>query len=116
MATRKQKEDNDDLRPAYKRSGFSGELVRGKYANILNDPRVTISTPTASEHLEQGVRYTIMRMNERDAAGIRQYYWSAIIGTDRSIPFADDMRAEGFIRFEEILDEFRRRFGNEWLH
>ncbi len=75
---------------------------------ILNSPR-------ASEKLKNGVRYTIMRMNERDAAGMRQYYWSAIIGTERSVDFAGMMREEGFTRFEEIIDEFRVRFSDDWL-
>lgn len=76
-----------------------------------------LQSPRASERLKTGVRYTIMRMNERDAAAARHYYWSAIIGTDRSIRFADDMRREGFTRFEDeaVLDEFRRLFNDEWL-
>jgi hypothetical protein len=69
----------------------------------------------ASTRLKQGVRYTIMRMNERNPTGMVQYYWSAIIGTDKSITFAEDMRREGFTRFEEIFDEFRRRFNDDWL-
>ena len=28
-----------------------------------------------------------MRMEQRDASGIVQYFWSAIIGTERSIGF-----------------------------
>jgi hypothetical protein len=40
-----------------------------------------LSSPNASEKLRQGVRLTIMRMEQRDAAGMIQYYWSAIIGT-----------------------------------
>lgn len=55
-----------------------------------------LNSPTASKKLKMGVQYTIMRMNERDAAGIWQYYWSAIVGTDRSIRFAAEMRNEGF--------------------
>ena len=71
----------------------------------------------ASNRLKQGVNYTIMRMKERDPAGMVQYYWSAIIGTERSIQFAEDMRREGFTRFEdpEVLDEFRRRFNDDWI-
>lgn len=76
-----------------------------------------LESPQASERLKRGVRLTIMRMNERDPAGMVQYYWSAIVGTDRSINFAEDMRSEGFSRFEDpgIIDEFRRRFGDRWL-
>ncbi|HRK23824.1 MAG TPA: hypothetical protein PLQ11_02610 [Beijerinckiaceae bacterium] len=64
----------------------------------------------ASETLKRGVRYTIMRMNERNAAGMIQYFWSAVVGTDPSVAFASRMRAEGFDRFEEVIDEFRQRF------
>jgi len=76
-----------------------------------------LNSQVASEKLKKGIRYTIMRMNERDAAGCRQYYWSAIIGTDRSINFAAAMRDEGFTRFEdaEVLERFRQKFTDEWL-
>ena len=56
-----------------------------------------------------------MRMEERDAMGMVQYYWSAIIGTERSIGFAALMRKEGFERFEEALEEFRLRFDDHFL-
>ena len=74
-----------------------------------------LNSPSASERLKQGVRYTIMRMEQRDAAGMVQYYWSAIIGTERSIGFAARMRKEGFDRFEEALEEFRVRFDDQFL-
>src|SRR5690242_11706826 len=74
-----------------------------------------LQSPEASEKLKQGVRYTIMRMEQRDAAGMIQYYWSAIVGTERSIGFAALMRQEGFDRFEEALDEFRILFNDRFL-
>ena len=82
---------------------------------MVFDPILT--SAEASERLKTGVRYTIMRMKERDPLGMVQYYWSAIRGTDRSIRFAEDMRREGFSRFEdeEILEQFRVRFGDAWL-
>jgi predicted glycosyl hydrolase (DUF1957 family) len=85
--------------------GFLHEHV---FAPILN-------SQASSETLKRGVRYTIVRMNERDAAGIVGYYWSAIIGTDRSTEFARSMRSERFTRFEEVIDEFRDRFNDGWL-
>jgi hypothetical protein len=54
-------------------------------------------------------------MEERDAKGMVQYYWSAITGTEKSIGFARLMRNEGFTRFEETIDEFRERFNDLWL-
>ncbi len=88
------------------------QIIQFLRTNVF-DPILT--SQVASESLKQGVRYTIMRMNERDANGMRQYYWSAIIGTERSTEFARQMRAEGFTRFEEVIDEFRDRFSDEWL-
>ncbi len=74
-----------------------------------------LQSPTASAKLKQGVRLTIVRMEKRDAAGMVQYYWSSIIGTERSIGFAALMRQEGFDRFEEALEEFRIRFDDRFL-
>jgi hypothetical protein len=74
-----------------------------------------LDSPSASDNLKQGVRLTIMRLNQRDAAGKIHYYWSAIVGTDRSTRFARLMRQERFTRFEEIIDEFRERFNDRWL-
>ena len=90
------------------------ELMSFLHEHVF-DP--VLQSHQASDRLKQGVRYTIMRMNERDPFGMIQYYWSAIVGTDRSIPFAEDMRREGFSRFEDpgVIDEFRRRFNDDWL-
>jgi hypothetical protein len=74
-----------------------------------------LQSPQASDKLKQGVRFTIMRLEERDAAGMIQYYWSAIVGTERSIGFAALMRKEGFGRFEEAIDEFRVHFNDKFL-
>jgi hypothetical protein len=74
-----------------------------------------LNSAEASTDLKQGIRYTIMRLNERDAAGMIQYYWSAIVGTERSVGFAARMRREGFTRFEEAIDEFRLLFNDAFL-
>jgi len=84
-------------------------LSQNVFDPILNSPR-------ASDSLKQGVRYTIMRMIERDTVGMINYYWSAIVGTDKSIDFARIMRNEGFTRFEEVIDEFRDRFNDHWIN
>lgn len=69
-----------------------------------------LNSPTASERLKQGVRLTITRMSQHDAAGMIHYFWSAVVGTERSTSFAAQMRREGFDRFEEAIEEFRSRF------
>jgi len=88
------------------------EIMNFLHSRIF-DP--ILQSSQASERLKQGVRGTIMRMELRDAAGMVQYYWSAIVGTERSIGFAALMRQEGFLRFEEALEEFRVRFNDDFL-
>lgn len=74
-----------------------------------------LSNARASEKLKRGVRLTKMRLEERDASGMISYFWSAIVGTERSVTFAAQMRTEGFTRFEEVIDDFRARFNDKWL-
>ena len=74
-----------------------------------------LQSPDASKPVKQGVRLTITRMRQRDAVGMMQYYWSAIVGTERSIDFAARMRDAGHTRFEEVIDDFRSRFTDKWL-
>lgn len=74
-----------------------------------------LQSENASPRLKAGIRYTKMRMEERNAGGMVQYYWSAIVGTDPSIHFSAMMRSEGFGRFEEAIDEFRIRFDDAFL-
>jgi hypothetical protein len=69
-----------------------------------------LNSPDASASLKGGIRLTITRLNQRSAEKMVQYYWNAIIGTERSVGFSAKMKAEGFTRFEETIDEFRRRF------
>lgn len=88
------------------------EIMSFLYDNIFNP---ILDSKKASLQLKQGVRYTIMRLNERDEAGIIHYYWSAIVGTEKSTKFARLMKKKGFTRFEEVIDEFRERFNNNWL-
>lgn len=83
-------------------------LLRNVFDPILNSNK-------ASSSLKRGVRLTIIRLNERNATGMISYYWSAIIGTEKSTKFAKQMKKEGFIRFEELIDEFREKFNDKWL-
>ena len=84
-------------------------LVERVFEPILN-------APSASKELKRGVNSTIRRMSRLDARGRVRYFWAAIVGTERSIPFARRMRTEGFTRFEETIDEFRDRFNDAWLN
>jgi hypothetical protein len=74
-----------------------------------------LESTSASEEVKAGVRRTIERMEQYDAAGMIRYYWLCVIGTNRSLNFAGRMRREGFNRFEEVMEEFRLRFDDEFL-
>jgi hypothetical protein len=88
------------------------EIMDFLHENIF-DP--ILNSTTASNSLKQGVRLTIIRLSERDAKGMISYYWSAIVGTEKSTRFAEMMKKEGFTRFEEVIDEFRNKFNDKWL-
>lgn len=74
-----------------------------------------LNSKTASKELKAGINLTIARMLPRDAVGMIHYFWAAVIGTEKSIGFAAMMKKEGFNRFEEAIDDFRIRFGDEWI-
>jgi hypothetical protein len=88
------------------------EIMDYLLRNVFNP---ILDSDMASSPLKRGVRLTIIRLNERNAAGMISYYWSAIIGTEKSTKFAKQMKKEGFIRFEELIDEFREKFNDKWL-
>ena len=88
------------------------EIIDFLDKNVFNP---ALSNPKATPDIRAGVRMTRMRMGQRDAAGMVRYFWSAIIGTDRSKKFARQMKSLGLDRFEEILDQFRDRFDDDWL-
>jgi hypothetical protein len=88
------------------------EIMQFLHERVFNP---VLNSTEASAKLKQGVRLTIVRMEQRDAVGMVQYFWSAVTGTEKSIGFARMMREEGFNRFEEAIDEFRVRFSDLWL-
>ena len=88
------------------------EIMDFLHAKIF-DP--VLNSKKASVTVKKGIRYTIMRLNERDAKGMVNYFWSAICGTEKSIPFSEHLKDEGFDRFEDILEEFRVRFNDKWI-
>ena len=44
-----------------------------------------------------------------------QYFWSSIVG-ENGIMFASQMKAEGLPRFEDVLEEFKERFNDDWIN
>jgi hypothetical protein len=70
-----------------------------------------LASPKATNSIRNGVRITIVRMEQRQTADeMIKYFWAAVHGTEKSIRFADMMAAAGLDRFEEVLEDFRRTF------
>ena len=44
-----------------------------------------------------------------------QFFWSAIVGTDKSIRFSDILKDNGITRFDDIIEEVRTKFNNDYL-
>jgi hypothetical protein len=88
------------------------EIMKYLHDNVF-DP--ILNSKTAPSDLKKGVRITIMRMEKLNARKMVHYFWSAISGTEKSNAFAKRMKTEGFIRFEECLEEFREKFNDKWL-
>ena len=74
-----------------------------------------LNSPDASDSLKKGVRLTMIRMKQLNATGMLKYYWGSVAGTEHSAGFSAKMHDEGFTRFEDVIDEFRSRFTDEWL-
>ncbi|MGN1002422.1 MAG: hypothetical protein ACI4PC_06590 [Oscillospiraceae bacterium] len=68
----------------------------------------------APGNIKSGVNLTISRMSRLNAEKMIQYFWSAL-ATDNAISFSKKVKAEGLPRFEDVFEEFRDRFNDEWL-
>ncbi|GEM_PF-472182 len=96
------------------------KIMNAKQKEIMDFLQERVFEPilnsTASIEIKQGVRLTIMRLeNQKDEIGMVKYFWSAIAGKGNAIHFSDKLKDAGFIRFEEIFEEFRERFSESWL-
>lgn len=73
-----------------------------------------LNSPDTPADIKSGVNLTIGRMNRLSAEKMIQYYWSAL-STDNAILFSKKMKSENLPRFEDVLEEFRDRFNENWL-
>lgn len=69
-----------------------------------------------NKHLVQGIRLTRLRLSQLSSVEkMLHFFWSAIEGTEKSINFSDIMKDNGLTRFEDILEDVRVKFNDEWL-
>lgn len=87
------------------------ELMQYLYEKVF-DP--ILNSPKVSSEIKSGVNLTIGRMNRLSAEKMVQYFWSAL-ATENAIRFSKKMKKEGLTRFEDVMEEFRDKFNDEWL-
>lgn len=90
-----------------------------KEQEIMNflDTRVfepVLNAKNISASIKSGVSLTKARMNRLSADKMVQFFWSALI-TDNGLAFSEKMKNESLPRFEDICEEFKQRFNDEWL-
>lgn len=81
----------------------------------LFEPTIKYATDNNIKEIAQGARYTRMRMSQLDSKKKLQYFWSAIQGTEKSIKFSKLLKDNGVLRFEDILEEVRVKFNNDYF-
>ena len=81
----------------------------------LFEPTIKYAIDNNIKEIAQGARYTRMRMSQLDSKKKLQYFWSAIQGTDKSIEFSKLLKDNGVLRFEDILEEVRVKFHDDYF-
>ena len=81
----------------------------------LFEPTIKYATDNNIKEIAQGARYTRMRMSQLDSKKKLQYFWSAIQGTEKSIKFSKLLKDNGVLRFEDILEEVREKFNDDYF-
>ena len=66
--------------------------------------------------LIHGVRITRVRISQLPTVRkMLNFFWNAVEGTERSINFSDIMKAYGLTRFEDLIEDVRVRFNDDWI-
>lgn len=73
-----------------------------------------LNSNTCPSKIKSGVNLTVGRMSRLSAEKMVQYFWSAL-ATENAITFSKQMKTEGFTRFEDVMEEFRDKFNDNWL-
>ncbi len=68
-----------------------------------------------TKELESYIVDTIKALKDRNAVGMVHYFWSTIGGGEMKKVFQQRLMDEGFLDFEEVVEEFKVRFNGEWL-
>jgi hypothetical protein len=87
-----------------------------KEQEIMNFLEVKMFTPIlksalTSERFKKATRGLRLRMKQRDAQDMIQYFWNTVVDTKAKHAYYGRMlQNENFTEFEEVVNEFRVRF------
>ena len=79
------------------------------------EPALEYGKANKKLNIVKGVNLTKIRMSKLPARKMINYFWSAIVGTEHSINFSDILVRNGLTRFEDVLEEVRVKFNNDYL-
>ncbi|AET67083.1 hypothetical protein Desor_1426 [Desulfosporosinus orientis DSM 765] len=70
-----------------------------------------LQSPSTTERFKSATRGLRLRMKQRDAQGMIQYFWNTVVDTNaKHANYGRMLQNEGFPEFEELLNDFRVRF------
>lgn len=87
-----------------------------KEQEILDFLEETMFTPilksaSTSERFKTATRGLRLRMKQRNAQGMIQYFWSTVADASaKHAKYGRMLQNEGFSSFEDVVNEFRIRF------
>lgn len=81
--------------------------------DFLEDKMFTpiFNSSSTSERFKKATRGLRLRMTQRDAQGMIQYFWSTVADAKaKHANYGRMLQNEGFSEFEAVVNEFRVRF------
>ncbi|MDP4125867.1 MAG: hypothetical protein Q8912_02855 [Bacillota bacterium] len=84
------------------------EILDFLEANLFNP---ILQSPSKNERFKTATRGLRLRMKQRDAQGMIQYFWNTVVNTNaKHANYGRMLRNAGFPEFEEVVNNFRVRF------
>lgn len=87
-----------------------------KEQDILDYLEVNLFNPilqssTTTDRFKLATRGLRLRMKQRDAQGMIQYFWSTVVDTQaKHANYGRMLQNDGFPQFEEVVNNFRLHF------
>ena len=70
-----------------------------------------LKSPAASERFKTATRGLCLRMKQRNAQGMIEYFWGTVVDAKaKHANYGRMLQNEGFSDFDEVVNEFRLRF------